>query len=80
MRANKVIPKEEQETVIQFDRDGETMNIYTSDSKAITKLDRIYKRTKEHRNGGELYAVEYDVNKQLLTFRTKTKTKEKPKA
>lgn len=38
----------EQETVIQFSRDGETMNIYTSDSTVMTKLDKIYKRKREH--------------------------------
>lgn len=64
-------PISEQETVIQFDRDGETMNIYTSDSTVMTKLDKIYKRTREHRADGQLYAVEYDVDKRLLSFRSK---------
>ena len=64
-------PISEQETVIQFDRDGETMNIYTSDSTVMTKLDKIYKRKREHRADGQLYAVEYDVDKRLLSFRSK---------
>ena len=48
----------EQETVIQFGRDGETMNIYTSDSTVMTKLDKIYKRKREHIADGQIYAVE----------------------
>lgn len=64
-------PISEQETVVQFDRDGETMNIYTSDTTIMTKLDKIYKRKREHRADGQLYAVEYDVDKRLLTFRSK---------
>ena len=64
-------PISEQETVVQFDRDGETMNIYTSDSTIMTKLDKIYKRTREHRADGQLYAAEYVVDKRLLSFRSK---------
>lgn len=45
-------PISEQETVVQFDRDGETMNIYTSDTTIMTKLDKIYKRKREHRADG----------------------------
>ena len=74
----------EQETVIQFSRDGETMNIYTSDSTVMTKLDKIYKRKREHIADGQIYAVAYDVDKRLLSFRSKrtrrTLTDEQKKA
>lgn len=65
------IPTNEQETVIQYDRNGETMTIYTSDSTQMTRLDKIYQRHKEHRQAGEVIAVEYVVDKGLLSYRSK---------
>lgn len=65
------IPTNEQETVVQYDRNGETMTIYTSDSTQMTRLDKIYQRHKEHRQAGEVVAVEYVVGKNLLTYRAK---------
>lgn len=65
------IPTSEQETVVQYDRNGETMTIYTSDSTQMTRLDKIYSRHKEHRQAGEVVAVEYVVSKRLLTYRAK---------
>ena len=38
------IPTSEQETVVQYDRNGETMTVYTTDSTQITRLDKIYQR------------------------------------
>lgn len=60
------IPTSEQETVVQYDRNGETMTIYTSDTTQMTRLDKIYSRHKEHRQ-----AVEYVVDKSLLSYRSK---------
>ena len=65
------ITYEEQETVIQYDRTGELMHIYTSDTTQMIRFDKIYKRSKEHRAEGEVVAVEYDVPKRLLTCRAK---------
>lgn len=65
------IPTNEQETVVQYDRNGETMTIYTSDSTQMTRLDKIYQRHKEHRQAGEVVAVEYVVSKKLLTYRAR---------
>lgn len=65
------IPTSEQETVVQYDRNGETMTIYTSDSTQMTRLDKIYSRHKEHRQEGEVVAVEYVVSKRLLSYRSK---------
>lgn len=66
------IPTSEQETVVQYDRNGETMTIYTSDStQQMTRLDKIYSRHKEHRQEGEVVAVEYVVSKRLLSYRSK---------
>ena len=60
------IPTSEQETVVQYDRNGETMTVYTTDSTQITRLDKIYQRHKEHKQAGEVVAVEYVVDKKLL--------------
>lgn len=65
------IPTSEQETVVQYDRNGETMTIYTSDTTQMTRLDKIYSRHKEHRQAGEVVAVEYVVDKSLLSYRSK---------
>lgn len=62
---------EEQETTIVFDRQHEKMKIYTSDVTMMTKLDKIYKRTKEYFDKGKVFAVEYEPKKSLLTFRSK---------
>ena len=72
----KLAPRtmEEQETTIVFDRAGDTMRIYTADTTMITYLDKRYPRAKEYTDKGGLYAVEYVVDKALLSFRTK-KTK-----
>lgn len=71
--SNKFAPRtmEEQETIINFDRAGDTMRIYTADSTMITLLDKKYPRAKEYTDKGGLYAVEYVVDKDLLSFRTK---------
>ena len=65
------IPMNEQETVVQYGRNGETMTIYTSDTTQMTRLDKIYSRHKEHKQGGEIVAVEYVVDKKLLSYRSK---------
>lgn len=62
---------DEQETTIVFDRQHEKMKIYTSDVTMMTKLDKIYKRTKEYTDNGKVFAVEYEPNKNLLTFRSR---------
>lgn len=69
----KLAPRtmEEQETTIVFGRTDDTMRIYTSDVTQITMLDKRYPRTKEYTDKGGLYAVEYVVDKDLLSFRTK---------
>ena len=65
------VPMREQETVVQYGRNGETMTIYTSDTTQMTRLDKIYRRHKEHRQEGEVVAVEYVVSKRLLSYRSK---------
>lgn len=65
------IPTNERETVVQYDRNGETMTVYTTDSTQITRLDKIYQRHKEHKQAGEVVAVEYVVDKKLLSYRSR---------
>ena len=74
---NKVVPSEEQETVIQFNRDSDTATIYTTDSTVINKLDKKYERTRIHRSGKQIAAVEYDVPKKLVSFRLPMKKVER---
>ena len=61
--------KEEQETVIEFEREPDEMRIWTSDTKMITKLDKIYPRYQVFKTNRRIWAVEYRVPKKLLTFR-----------
>lgn len=70
---NKVVSAEEQETVIQFDRNGDTATIYTTDSTMVNKLDKKYERTRIHRSGKQISAIEYDVPKNMVSFRTKNR-------
>ena len=41
------VPTDEQETVIQFDRNGTVCHVYTTDTTVMTKLDKIHKHVKQ---------------------------------
>lgn len=68
------VPIDEQETVIQFDRNSDTCTVYTTDSTMMTKLDKIHKRVKEDFSEGKPIAAYYEFDKKLLSFRSKRKT------
>lgn len=72
---NKVVPADEQETVVQYSRNTDTATIYTTDSTVVNKLDKKYKRTRIHCSGGQISAVEYDIPKSMVSYRTKTSTR-----
>lgn len=63
----------EQETVITYDRAGDTMNVYTANPAEIRRLRglKAYKVVREHRNGGQVVAVDFQADKKLLTLRSK---------
>ena len=61
---------EEQETVVQLSRDCCTMQIWTSDTTCMTKLDKIYPSVSTYDAEGKVTAKTYAVNKKLLTFRS----------
>jgi adenosylmethionine-8-amino-7-oxononanoate aminotransferase len=67
----------EQETVITYDRAGDTMNIYTADPYLAERLKKkpAYKLVREHRQEGQVVAVDFEADKRLLTFRSERKTK-----
>lgn len=69
MKKNNAVPKEEQETVIQIGRDGDVAVVYTTDTRYINKLDKMYKRSKVYRNGRTVAAVEYRVPFKCISFR-----------
>lgn len=71
MRENPVVPRNEQETVIQISRDTEIANIYTTDSRYINKLDKIYNPTRIIKNKRRIVAKEYEVPAKLISFRSK---------
>lgn len=71
---NYKVPTDEQETVIQFDRNSDTCTVYTTDSTMMTKLDKIHKRVKQDYANGKPIAAYYEFNKKLITFRSKRKT------
>lgn len=78
------VPMDEQETVIQFDRNGTVCHVYTTDSTMMTKLDKIHKRVRQDYINGKPIAAYYEFDKKLLSFRSKipkrTLTDEQKKA
>lgn len=68
---NKVVPADEQETVVQYSRNTDTATIYTTDSTVVNKLDKKYKRTRIHRSGGQISAIKYDIPKKMISYRVK---------
>lgn len=65
------LPTSEQETAINYSRNGESCNIWTCDSTVMTKLDKIYPCTQVHKDhDGNIWAKEYVIPKRLLSFRT----------
>ena len=73
------IPTEEQETVIQFNRNDPHATIYTSDSTMMTKLDRMcesapenYKLDREETMDGKVVGKFYTLaDKTRVSFRSK---------
>lgn len=71
------IPVNEQETVINFQRDGKTASIYTSDSTVMTKLDKLvdkkdssYRISELHTLSGVVVGKTYECDsKSLISFR-----------
>ena len=63
----------EQELHIMMNRAEDTMEIYTSDPVYMRKLSKLkaYRKTREHRNGGEVVAMEFVADKKLFTLRGK---------
>ena len=64
------LPCNEQETVICIDRETRAARIYTSDTRFINKLDKLYERKWVHRNEDGITAVEYEVAEKLISFRS----------
>ena len=76
---------EEQETVIQFNRDDKYATLYTSDSTSMTKFDKLCKeapefysltKSEKDRDGnvvGKFYRLE---DKSLISLRSKKVTRE----
>lgn len=64
------LPCNEQETVICIDRETRAARIYTSDTRFINKLDKLYERKRVHRNEDGITAVEYEVAEKLISFRS----------
>lgn len=69
------VPTDEQETVIQFDRNGTVCHVYTTDSTVMTKLDKIHKRVKQDYVNGKPIAAYYEFDKKLLSFKKREQSK-----
>ena len=74
------IPVDEQETVVQVDRRADTARIYTTDTRDMNKLDKIYPRVEEHHCEGKIVAVEYEVPRRCISYRSLAKKKTDTKA
>lgn len=75
-----MLPIAEQETVITYGRGEDSATIYTSDTTVMTRLDKIYKRHGEDKQGGELVAVIYVVPKSRISYRSLTAGTKPPTA
>ena len=68
------VPIYEQETVIQISRDSDKMNIWTSDSTMITRLDKLCEKsnrwtcTSVGKIEGDIVNKEYIADKALLSL------------
>jgi hypothetical protein len=78
--AVSALSSEEQEVHISFGRLDERASIYVSDTRYITKLDKLVEKspewTKDHvetiKATGELVGVTYSCPVNLISFRSKT--------
>lgn len=68
----KFLPLEEQETVIQIDRNSNIAKVYTSDTRYRNRFNKLFpdKKVKEHKMEGEVIAEEYELDIRLITFRS----------
>lgn len=74
------IPTMEQETHISIGRDDKKAHIYVTDTRWITKLDKVAKRTAVHKSGRALVAVEYIVPEKWIRVAPPRKMSEAQKA
>ena len=70
------IPREEQETVINFTWLDDDMTIYTTEQRMMTKLDKLciegeYELIEEHKLKGRVVGKTYKADKTLLSLRSK---------
>ena len=73
------IPREEQETVINFTWLDDYMTIYTTEQRMMTKLDKLctegeYELIEEHKLKGRVVGKTYKADKTLLSLRSKKRT------
>lgn len=69
--ADNCVPLEEQETVIQFDRNSTICHVYTTDTTVMTKLDKVHKRVKQDYINGRPIATYYEFDRRFVLFRSK---------
>ena len=63
---------QEQETVITWDRATTMMNVYTADPALIRRLKGLksYRLIREHKQGGQVVACDFEAEKRCLTLRS----------
>ncbi len=66
---NTGIPINEQETVIVIDREKGMADIYTSDTRYMNKLSKIYETVDVGRNNGKVVALKFTVPEKFISFR-----------
>jgi len=77
-----IIPIEEQETVINYNRNDKYAEIYTTDTTVMTKLDKRvksgkdWKLVKSETSEGRVVSKTYQCPKRLVSFRGTTVTRE----
>ena len=57
---------QEQETHICIDEESKVARVYCSSTRWIKKLDKVLKRTKVHKQGRSVVAVEYEAPEKFI--------------
>lgn len=67
----------EQETVIRFNKEEKTMEVYTAYPSLMRKLSNSaeYTKVREDRSDGKVIAMYFRADKKMLTLRTKRATR-----
>ena len=71
-----LLSRAEQETIIRYNAEEDTMQVYTAYPPLMRRLESqpAYKKVREDMADGEVVAMTFEADKKLITLRAKRKT------